>query len=342
MELHNYTNEKKYLGLYKELLDYLYGDYPQYVALRFKEFEKNINTKNPFHLYGGFRNFILIDNGKPVAHISAIVDSRLPKEVGLVGYFECVDSTVYAKEIFNATCEFLKKNEKSVIHGPVDFTTWQNFRISYPSSTPPFFTEPYTLSYYKDLFEDFGFTVAQCNITKVRDVARGGLIPHEDSFIAARKTGFSFTVATKDMVVDLLPEIYKITLESFRDTWSFIPVSYEEFEYQHDGVDTHVDSGVVVVVHALDGKLAGFCFSVADIFCKDKKKLVVKTLGISPEFQGGNTGKATLYFTEATAKQAGFEMLYYSTMRTDNKKIQSMTGNTHDIYRKYAAYELNI
>lgn len=342
MTFYKYTNEPEYVKLYGRLLESLYLQCPDYGSLRFDEFNRNINNKNPFIKHGSFQNFIFVKDSEPVAHICVVLNDHGQQEVGIVGYFDCINDVTVAKEVFATVIEFLKERGMKIILGPIQFTTWQSFRVAASGNSSPFFSEPYNPDYYRNLFENSGFSVVQNSISRVRDIARDGISMVDSEYKRLLSQNFSFDRVSRETASAAMREIYTITSAAFRDTLAFTPISFEEFEYQYCGIEKIVEESVIFVVRNPKGLSVAFCLAVPDMLNKNKKRLVIKTIGVLPGYQDRGIGRAVLYITELAGMIEGYTSFIYSTMRIDNKKIHAMTSETKDVLRTYSVYELKI
>jgi len=338
MEFVEYQFEKKYLSEYTQLIQDIYFAYPMFVKARVSEVQKALNKDNPFLKFGTWKNFLIKDKGKSVSHISAIIDSRMPSGVGLVGYFDSKESCSYAKEAFKLAGDFLSSKGIHFVRGPVDLTTWKSFRVSYPEGQPPFLLEPFTRGYYRKLFEDHGFKVVQKNISTTGTLNQMEVEKFEKSYNQLQKQGLNFCqVQTKD-VPNILPQIWKISNEIFRDSWSFVSVGFDEFIFNLSNSDNQPLSLDI----ACDGhnKVVAFSLSARDSYAGERKRVVVKTLGALSDYQKLGIGRALLYSVYSRAREDGIEELIFSTMRLDNGLARNLAGRTLDVYREYAVYEL--
>jgi hypothetical protein len=89
---------------------------------------------------------------------------------------------MYANKALDVVIEFLTKNQRKIIRGPVNLTTWQGFRVSYPEIDPPFLLEPFTRSYYRDLFENYGFKTAQKNVSTIQKIDQTNFDKYEPEY----------------------------------------------------------------------------------------------------------------------------------------------------------------
>lgn len=337
MDKIEYTTEKDALGAYGELLREIYAGFPQVAESRIGEATRSFHGENPFLSYGHYRNYLIRRKGKAVAHISSIIDERQPADVGLIGYFESVDDPGVAAEAFGQALRFLTAHGRRTIRGPVNFTTWQTFRVSYPDAPAPFFMEPFTRGYYRDLFRSYGFSVAQRNVSTIRsleDSAFGqfgiDLSRSEEEGIAFESLGESGEAAEE--------AIYELTKAIFFDTWSFVPVSRKEFEYMLGVIAPLLDGDLVIVARSPQRMPVGFCFSAPDLYAAVTPRLVLKTLGVLPSFRGKGIGRALLHRLYDAAVQKGYPAVIASTMRIGNEPVRRIIGPA-DIYREYEVYE---
>lgn len=340
MESVEYQFEKEHLSEYVQLIREVYSGYPLFAEARVSDVQRTLNKGNPFLQFGTWKSFLLRDNGQPVTHISAIIDTRMPSSVGLVGYFDSLDDPVFAKEAFRLASGFLAGKGVRIVRGPVDLTTWKSFRVSYPERHPPFVLEPFTRSYYRDLFEGYGFTVAQNNISTAGMIDQIDSERFEASYDQLQKQGLTFERAETRDLPSLLPGIWRVSQETFRDSWSFVPVSFDEFIYNF-GVSGD-QSFFVDIVREGQNRVVAFSFGALDRYAGGRKRVIVKTLGALPGYQKLGIGRALFYLIYLTAKQDGIEEIIFSTMRSDNGIIRNLTGRALDVYREYTVYELTL
>ncbi len=102
-------------------------------------------------------------SGEVVGRIAAFynADQAAAEEqpTGGCGFFECIDSQEAANMLFDAARDWLKSKGMEAMDGPINFgprDEWwgclvQGFELQ------PLYANPYNFSYYKNLFEGYGF-----------------------------------------------------------------------------------------------------------------------------------------------------------------------------------------
>ena len=342
MQLIYYKEEKKYLGKYFELIRDVYDKYPTFAQARIREAKRVFNKNNPFRQFGSWQNFLLLDNTKPLSHISTIIDNRLPSDIGLIGYFDSINKIEYAKKIFDVAAKFLAKNQKKVVRGPINLTTWQGFRISYPETNPPFFLEPFTRGYYRNLFEGYGFKLAQGNISTIQSLKQTNFDEFEKEFKNLKKDGFIFKTIDSRNFLSSLAEIYDLALASFENTWSFVKISLQEFIYYFGNFSKLINKHFLYIVSDQNKKNVAFFWGMPDLYTKSERRVVLKSMGVLPEYQRLGIARALFYLVYSKAKKENITKFIFSTMRKDNVGIRELTARALDIYREYIVYELTL
>lgn len=108
----------------------VYANDPHWVAPIRSSIAKQFTPTNPFFNYGKLQQFIVVvqDKGaKPLGRIVAAVNQHLIEKegqnVGLFGYFECVQDFEVAQALLNTACEWLRQQGMTVVRGPIDLST---------------------------------------------------------------------------------------------------------------------------------------------------------------------------------------------------------------------------
>jgi ribosomal protein S18 acetylase RimI-like enzyme len=120
--------------------------------------------KNRTYEHGEAVVYVLLDdNNKPAGRIAVFIDHRnnqiQPYVMGGVGYFECLDNSVYAKALFDQADEYFRAKGVQAIDGPINFggrdKYWGLLADGYDQV--PLFHETYNPPYYNRLFEENGY-----------------------------------------------------------------------------------------------------------------------------------------------------------------------------------------
>lgn len=326
---------------YTDLVLDLYKKYPLVARAKITEFKKTFSPDNPFFYYGTIENYLIFDGNKVVGHIAAIADRR-SGDFGTIGFFECINDQNIASALFNYASASLKDLGKSKCRGPINISVWQNFRVSYPEGNPPFFLEPFTLGYYRSLFLQHSFSIIHQNITTTGSVNKTQIKEYKKFYLQSIQDGYSYEFLNNENEEDSIKDIFSLSKRIFGGSFSFYEISEQEFLYFAQQYSDISERRCVFILKNKQGESIGFFFAMPDSFNPGLRRVVVKTIGVLPEYGGLGLGRAMLYYFHQSSVKNGFKEMIFSTMAIQNEQILSLVTNTPDIYRKYEVYEKKI
>jgi ribosomal protein S18 acetylase RimI-like enzyme len=205
----------------------------------------------------------------------------------------------------------------------------------------PFVTEPFTRGYYRDLFKKYSFKVVQQNVSMIDEIERTGFSTFEKDLRMLEGEGLIFEVMNQERLSCFMRDIHDLTGKIFSGTWSFVAIDFDEFEYISSDTVSILDMDFIYVVRTQEQKPVAFCFSIPDRYSKTGERVVLKTMGVLPEYQGKGIVKALLYLLYRAARARKIPQLISSTIRLDNKRMRKLIKSaTATVYREYEAYEL--
>ncbi len=155
----------------------IYKNDPNWIRPLDKDVEEVFDpAKNKFFKKGNCTRWILQDDkGKPIGRIAAFVNNQYKQEqpTGGIGFFECINDQAAADFIFNYCKEWLRQQGMQAMDGPINFgerDKWWGLLVE--GFYEPLYCMNYNPSYYKQLFENYGFQVyfnQVCFALKVKD-----------------------------------------------------------------------------------------------------------------------------------------------------------------------------
>jgi len=100
--------------------------------------------------------------GLVVGRVAAFVDNKTrdlgDQPTGGMGFFECIDDQKAANVLFNVCAEWLKRQGIEAMDGPINFgERHQWWGLLVDGFHRPLYNMPYSLPYYQNFFESYGF-----------------------------------------------------------------------------------------------------------------------------------------------------------------------------------------
>ncbi len=160
-EVSSKSDIKKFLQLPVEL----YKSSSKWIQPLDKDIEAVFDEKqNKFFRHGKCKRWILNDdNGKVIGRVAAFVNNKTAKSTyvisGGLGFFECINDQKAADLLFETCKSWLVELGMQSMDGPINFgerDKWWGLLVD-GFNEEPNYCMPYTLPYYVQLFENYGF-----------------------------------------------------------------------------------------------------------------------------------------------------------------------------------------
>jgi hypothetical protein len=242
----------------------VYADDPNWVPPMRADVAKQFEPDNPFFEYGRLQQFIAYQDQQPVGRIVAAVNDRLiereGRNIGLFGFFECLDRAEVATHLFDAASQWLKDQGMRTIRGPIDLSTHNNcLWLVDGFNSPPYMMMPYNPPYYPQLIQQAGFDKAKDAYAYNFALIPSLLQKFEKSYKIALKSGITFRpVATKGQAFEQdCRNLYRLFTQAFSNNWSSTPRTEEEFLEEAKDLKMIVDSDIFPIAE-YEGEMVGF------------------------------------------------------------------------------------
>lgn len=286
---------------------------------------KHLDPENPLWKYVEARSFTAAAKNHQ-AHVLAMTDRRLPG-IGLVGFFGCTDISGGA-EVLNQACKWLysRKGIKK-IYGPINGTITRDYRFNLKDDyrIPG---EPVNPVWYIDAFKQAGFDVFNRYVS--------GISRHYQIFTKP------FIRRPSDEYSHLKLRAFDVThqledLKTYHDLMNiiFLPqsiycpeISFEERVFNMAGSKPIFDPEYSYFLDD-DGGAIGFIIAFPY-----EGRLVVKTLGLLPEYRGKRLAGLLIKKVHDQADKDGLKAAVYSTIREGNAAYRMKRPGVR-IYRRY-------
>lgn len=228
-EVKDKNGVKDFLNVSREI----YKNDPVWVCPLDVDIEKIFNPgENSFHAHGTITRWVAKDSdGQLIGRIAAFINyhkaNTFAQPTGGVGFFECIDDKTVAFSLFDTAKEWLAERDMKAMIGPINFGENDTFwGLLVEGFTHPSYGMNYNPPYYRNLFEEYGFTTSYEQITN--HLAINKPFPERFTKVAnwvSQKPGYSFkhfdTKQTEKFAADFM-EIYNDAWKNFEN---FVPIN---------------------------------------------------------------------------------------------------------------------
>lgn len=159
IEVNNRKTQREFISLPIRL----YKNEQNWIRPLDKDIEDIFDRGKNKHFRNGeaIRWVLVDDNGSTVGRVAAFIDHSLKnteQPTGGMGFFECIDNQEAANILFNTCKQWLRDRGMEAMDGPINFgerDKWWGLLVE--GFYEPNYCMGYHLSYYKALFENYGF-----------------------------------------------------------------------------------------------------------------------------------------------------------------------------------------
>jgi hypothetical protein len=336
-----YVFEERYQKDFIYLMKELYNNY-NHADSYIDYIKKLINPSNPSFKFIKTKNFIAYDNEKPLGHISAIIDSRLNQDnnpIGIIGFYECINDDKISSLLIHKAIECLKEKNCKTLHAPIDLTIWHPYRfVIDQKENETFILEPLTKEYYIDQFKKEGFEIKIEYGSAERTDFSTILTYTKKDYESAIQEGFKIRELTKNNFKEGLLSIYRMVNEIFKDSWSFVNLSEEEYMYIYGDYENNINNLMIQILSDNEDNDVGFCSSIIDPI---NNLIILKTIGVLLEYQNKRIGAALLYYQHKKAQDMKLSKEIYALIKLGNI-ITKLPYPGIKVIRKYVGLEKQI
>lgn len=279
----------------------------------------------------------LVDGPGKRGRVAAIVNPRLVEEgrpIGLLGFFECQDDDDTARRLLDLGCEWLDRQGCRLARGPIDFTTFHNYRLVVSSAARGYIPgEPYHPDWYPRLWRAAGMTAAGSYSSN--------WLSHEMladlSARADRCRAEGYTIRHLAGAGDL-EALYRLSLSAFADAFLYTPIERDEFAalYGADRAGAVASSSYLAL--APDGEPVGFLYGYpAEL--DDQPAMVCKTITVAPAHRRSGAYHLLLHTWFREQHDAGHRRFVGALMHREGSPARLGWTTAETTLREYEVYE---
>jgi L-amino acid N-acyltransferase YncA len=254
------------------------------------------------------------------------------------GYYECVEIDWIASALLDALQKVTKKKNCDFILGPLNGSTWNNYRFREGSYSDVFFTERYHKAYYSEQFSANGFSqIAHFESRIDRDLTLLDKSKVEKVQMLWSNRNISIRNMNLAYFDGEIAKIHQFCLDAFQHNFLYTPIDFESFKSKYKPVEHLIDSNFVLLAEE-NGELVGLIFAIPDYYAQNEKRLVVKT--IAKKSGRRHAGVTHLLGDELVrrAKEQSYTALIHAFMHVENASAQISKQFSGEIFRQYVLF----
>lgn len=271
------------------------------------------------------------DEGRIVAYYN-----KEDKIEGFLGWYECDQDIAINESLFKDSVAWLKEKGCKSIIGPINGTTWSDYRLNKTSPKPLFPGEPFQPLYYFEYWKKAGFepnTIYRSEIPP-RNIFKPTNLDEVSKLLFSNGINLrQFPSQPEKVLLDKLYDFYNICFET---NPLFHPISREKYYAISDKMGQIIDTQHSFLLEDQNKKPIAVFISYKDVYHElygknnsdiedyKKNKLIIKTIATHPDWQNKQIGTLMINLIHNLAYQNGYDEVIHALMYTEN--ISSKRG----------------
>ena len=289
--------------------------------------------------YGLSNSAVLLKNGRAVGRI-ALYD---PGDAGhaFFGLFESEPDESTGAELFRFAEEAAKKLGKSTLIGPMNGSTWENYRWARSLDTPFFFSEYVHQPYYAAMAVTAGYLESAGYFSQIQnDLSYDGELSDR---LKARCIAAGIRIRNLDIehFDEELEKLYPFITETFNQNLLYSPISFDAFSSKYRTQLPFLSPDWVLV--AEEGKeIVGITVNFPDLFEQPCKTMIAKTLARKPGRRYAGISHVLCAELIDRCVNKGFSRLIHAYMETNNSSMNVSGRFNGEPFRHYSLFSKHL
>ncbi len=256
-----------------------------------------------------------------------------------IAFFEAEDNIEAVKFLFDEIKKYAKEKGYNYLIGPINGSTWKKYRVTLPSANPPFLLDNYNKPYYAKLFESCGFeTIANYTSSISKNLDRDYSRMEKFGKIFEKKGVKIRNFDPQNFDRDI-HKIYEVSVKSFVNNFLYTPIGYDDFYKMYEPVKNFLNPEWILIAENEQDQPVAFLFGFDNLYERNKKSLVLKTLAKIPEHKYNGIGSYLIELLHYKANLNGYDNIIHALMHENNVSANILSG---ELYHEYKLYGVKI
>lgn len=285
--------------------------------------------------------YLIRKDNKNVARFALYINPKLEYE-GMktitFGSFECIENEQIALQVIGLIEKRAKELGFDFLLGPMEGSTWNNYRFSDHNRLPNFLMEPYHHDYYSSWFKNYGFEIIAeyySNRDTELKVVSEDLVKAEKHF---NSLGIHFRTFDLENAEEELKKIARFCNLAFQNNFLFTPIKEEDFANKYLKFLKYFDPELILIAERENKEVVALIFNIQDHNNKEQKSLIIKSLARLKDKDLKGIGAFIVYKTYEKAIEKGFESVIHAMMIKENSSVDLSEKYHGEDYKSYSLF----
>ncbi len=267
------------------------------------------------------------------------------KHIGCIGDL-VADDIDNGKEVIEEAIRVLEDKGVKVIYGPMNGTTWNQYRcLKYSNGDPEFLLEKVGSIEQNDMFKKAGFDSCY-EYTSTKGKIKDAYVSEflDDLNKSLEDNGITIRSFDKENAEKDLKSIFKVAMYGFSHNPLYTDIPEKAFVTQYSQYVGSCDQDLILIAEK-DNKAIGFLFAMPDfneVQMQGKKSpetIILKTIAVLPEYENYSIGSCMLDIIRKRALEKKYKNWIFAFMYKSNTSQRMSKRNNTELLREYVLYK---
>lgn len=283
---------------------------------------------------------LMRDDNRVVGRFALYVNDQLEHQgqpAICIGAYVCSEEEEAVRHLLSWAIELSSELGFKYCIGPMNGSTWYQYRFSIGSSQPKFGMDICNPNFYNQQFVDAGFERISNYFSGIEKIGTADIKEDKRLETHFRDKGLKTRSLNMEKLEDELFKIAEFSNEAFQNNFLFTPIEKSLFVQNYLKMASVMDSEFIQLTEDEKGQMCSLLFAIKDYKDKSGDTLVIKTIAAKRGFR--YKGLSTYLVRKMTreAKKEGYKFVIHALMHESNMSlITSMKYATR--ISEYALY----
>ncbi len=319
-------------------------------GLEFNFWKDNVQND---HILNNKTVFWVASNGKSEGRLGAFLNKK--NTVGHIGWYECDEDETLSKALFEKAYMWFLKNSCFKITGPINGSSWHQYRFNTSCGKPLFPGDPFQPKHYVRFWKNEGFKTSLFYHSTKRCLENAPEIDLKSVSEIFNKMGLSLKPFNEMVYQNNKTNLHKFLQISFTNNPLFTPIKFEQFCSIYDFLPASIPTGFSYILFDKNNYPAGLAIAYPEPYLQyyqkagfadelmTMPKLIIKTVAVHPDWQNRKICSLLVKLLHGVAKKKDISHAIHALMFMDNRSSDiSCRKFKSDSLREYAVFEKTI
>jgi hypothetical protein len=288
-----------------------------------------------------YKTIIVFNDDKPCGYCVVYNNPELifeNKQCLAIGNWECINEDDVAKLLLDECTKISIKLQLQNIIGPINGSTWDNYRFTLNDNGNNFLGEMQHKFFYSNQWVNNNFKILANYISTI-DTQLELYNPEklEKYRIQLHENNITIRNMNLDNFKKEIENIFEFCEASFKNNFLYTPISKSVFVNKYLSLKKYLDAQYIFIAEQ-NSTIIAFLFAYPDHLSKTEKRIILKTIANAPLKQNAGLAYIMANLLIENCKQNNVQKIIHAYMHQTNTSTLNSKKYESEPFKQYALF----